>query len=267
MMAFKPRLTAPSTTDKHWLHVSKGGWNSCILISGKSCLPNCVGYAWGRFYEIMGKAPKLSRANAEMWFGYTQDGYKRGKTPKLGAVICWRKGKAGNYADGAGHVAIVEQIKADGSIVISESGYNAFRFRTRTLKPPFAIGGAYVFQGFIYNPAVPDDVKVETKPSAKVQFIKAVQAAIGAKVDGIAGQETLNKTVTVSAKVNSKHKVVKPIQEYLNHLGYDCGTVDGIAGAKFTAAVKKYQFDKKCVADGEITAKGQTWQKLLGLIK
>lgn len=159
MMAFKPRLTAPSTSDKHWLHITKGGWNSCILISGKSCLPNCVGYAWGRFYEIMGKAPKLSRGNAEMWFGNTADGYKRGKTPKLGAVICWRKGKAGNYADGAGHVAIVEKIKADGSIVISESGYNAFRFRTRTLKPPYAIGGAYVFQGFIYNPAVKDAQK------------------------------------------------------------------------------------------------------------
>ena len=158
-MTFKPRLTAPSTSDKHWLHTSKGGWNSCILISGKSCLPNCVGYAWGRFYEIMGKAPKLSRGNAEMWYGNTADGYKRGKTPKLGAVICWRKGKAGNYADGAGHVAIVEQIKADGSIVISESGYNAFRFRTRTLKPPYAIGGTYVFQGFIYNPAVKDEPK------------------------------------------------------------------------------------------------------------
>ena len=158
-MTFKPRLTAPSTSDKHWLHTSKGGLNSCILISSKSCLPNCVGYAWGRFYEIMGKAPKLSRSNAEMWFGNTADGYKRGKTPKLGAVICWRKGKAGNYADGAGHVAIVEQIKADGSIVISESGYKAFRFRTRTLKPPYAIGGAYVFQGFIYNPAVKDEPK------------------------------------------------------------------------------------------------------------
>lgn len=263
---YKPRLKAPSTTDKHWLHTSKGGYNRCILVKGKSCLPNCVGYAWGRWYEIMGKAPNLSRSNAEMWYD-TKDGYKRGKTPKLGAVICWRKGKVGNSADGVGHVAIVEQIKADGSVVISESGYNAFRFRIRTLKPPYSIGGAYVFQGFIYNPAVADAPKKETKPSAKVQFIKAVQTAIGAKVDGIAGQETLSKTVTVSAKVNSKHKVVKPIQEYLNYLGYNCGKVDGIAGAKFTAAVKKYQFDKKCVQDGIITAKGQTWKKLLGIIK
>lgn len=260
-MTFKPRLTAPSTTDKYWIHTSKGGLNSCILISNKSCLPNCVGYAWGRFYEILGSKPKLSRGNAEMWFG-TNDGYQRGSTPKLGAVICWRKGKVGNSADGAGHVAVVEQINADGSIVISESGYNSFRFRTRKLKPPYSIGGTYVFQGFIYNPAV---TGTETNPSAKVQFIKDVQAAIGATVNGIAEQNTLSKTVTVSATKNSKHKVVKPIQEYLNHLGYDCGTADGFAGAKFTSAVKKYQFDKKCVQDGEITAKGTTWKKLLGL--
>ena len=55
------------------------------------------------------------------------------------------------------------------------------------------------------------------------------------------------------------------LSQQLNHLGYDCGTPDGIAGAKFTSAVKKYQFDKNCVQDGEITAKGTTWKKLLGL--
>ena len=164
-MAFKPRLTAPAATDRHWIHVSKGGLNSCILISGNSCIPNCVGYAWGRFYEIMGKAPKLSRANAEMWFCYTQDGYKRGQTPKLGAVICWRKGKAGWASDGAGHVAIVEKVNNDGSILISESGYKAFRFRTRVLRPPYAIGSAYTFQGFIYNPAA-KDVPKESKYKA-----------------------------------------------------------------------------------------------------
>lgn len=157
-MKFKPRLSAPAATDKHWIHTSKGGLNSCILISGNSCLPNCVGYAWGRFYEILGKAPKLSRANAEMWF-ITKDGYKRGQTPKLGAVICWRKGKAGWASDGAGHVAIVEKVNDDGSILISESGYKAFRFRTRVLRPSYAIGSAYVFQGFIYNPAVKDAPK------------------------------------------------------------------------------------------------------------
>ena len=99
----------------------------------------------------------------------------------------------------------------------------------------------------------------------RTQFIKDVQKVIGAKVDGFAGSETLSKTVTVSATKNRLHGVVRPIQKYLNALGYDCGTVDGIAGAKFKKAVVKYQKAKGCVADGEITAKGKTWQKLLGM--
>lgn len=96
-------------------------------------------------------------------------------------------------------------------------------------------------------------------------FIKEIQASIGAKVDGIAGPETLSKTITVSASKNSRHAVVRPLQKRLNALGYNCGTADGIAGAKFTLAVKEYQKANKCVADGEITAKNTTWKKLLNM--
>ena len=95
------------------------------------------------------------------------------------------------------------------------------------------------------------------------QFVKDVQRAIGAKVDGIAGAETLSKTVTLSKSKNARHAAVKPVQKRLNALGYNCGAVDGIAGAKFDAAVKQFQKAKGCVVDGEITAKGKTWRKLL----
>lgn len=97
------------------------------------------------------------------------------------------------------------------------------------------------------------------------EFIKEIQAATGAKVDGIAGAETLAKTVTVSATINRRHAVVKPLQKRLNALGFNCGAVDGIVGAKFTAAVRKYQQANKCVVDGEITARATTWKKLLGM--
>jgi len=107
---------------------------------------------------------------------------------------------------------------------------------------------------------------VKQEDDAKTTFIKGVQEACGAKVDGIAGKETLSKTVTVSATKNNRHKVVRVIQTYLNHLGYNCGTVDGIAGVKFKTAVKAYQKANGCVADGEITAKNRTWKKLLGLL-
>ena len=98
-------------------------------------------------------------------------------------------------------------------------------------------------------------------------FIKDVQKATGAKVDGIAGPETLSKTVTVSATKNRKHAVVKPLQKYLNALGYNCGTADGIAGPKFTSAVNNYQKIEMRYndLDGEITAGGKMWKKLLGM--
>lgn len=104
----------------------------------------------------------------------------------------------------------------------------------------------------------------ETEYSLKT-FIMDVQKAIGAKVDGIAGNETLSKTVTVSQMVNNRHAVVKPIQKRLNALGFNCGTADGIAGTKFTLAVMKYQRINNCVSDGEITAQKGTWKKLLGM--
>ena len=98
------------------------------------------------------------------------------------------------------------------------------------------------------------------------QFIRDVQKACGASVDGIAGPETLSKTVTISAQKNRKHAVVKPVQKRLAALGYTMvGEADGIAGNKFTAAVTEYQADNKCWIDGEITAKNKTWKKLLGM--
>ena len=107
--------------------------------------------------------------------------------------------------------------------------------------------------------------KTTTSTYTNTDFIKDVQRAIGAKVDGKAGAETLSKTVTVSATKNRTHRVVRPLQKRLNILGYSCGAEDGIAGAKFKKAVVKYQKAKSCVADGEITAKGKTWKKLLGM--
>ncbi len=100
------------------------------------------------------------------------------------------------------------------------------------------------------------------------QFIKDAQGATGSKVDGMAGDETIENTVTVSASKNRKHSVVTPLQKRLNALGYNCGAVDGIAGQKFTAAVNAYQ--KKVLGykklDGEVTAKKKMWKSLLGMI-
>lgn len=120
-------------------------------------LPNCVCYAWGRFWEIGGGTsetrPTLSTDDAENWYNHS-DGYERGTIPALGAVICFADGPF----SGDGHVAIVEQINDDGSIVTSNSAWRGDYFYTQTLYPEnnYAPAAGYIFQGFIYNPYAGD---------------------------------------------------------------------------------------------------------------
>lgn len=96
------------------------------------------------------------------------------------------------------------------------------------------------------------------------QFIRDVQAAIGASVDGVVGPETITKTITIGTAKNSDHAAVEDIQKRLKALGYDPGTIDGIFGSKTRAAVVAFQKANGCVPDGIITAKNKTWRKLLG---
>ncbi len=108
-----------------------------------------------------------------------------------------------------------------------------------------------------------------TAPSSTytmAQFIRDVQKACGAAVDGRAGPETLSKTPTLSARKNISHAAVLAVQKRLIALGYtQAGTADGVAGPKFTQAVQAYQRANGCVADGVITAHNKTWRKLLGM--
>lgn len=151
-MAFTPRLN-----DSGMLNNPLWYSDNPLYQSGYG-LPNCTCYAWGRFWEITGgNAPTLSTDNAENWYNHS-DGYQRGNTPKLGAVICFADGPF----SGDGHVAIVEQINSDGSIVTSNSAWRGEYFYTQTLQPPnYLPASDYVFQGFIYNPSGGGDVPPE----------------------------------------------------------------------------------------------------------
>lgn len=108
--------------------------------------------------------------------------------------------------------------------------------------------------------------KNEEKGYELFDFVWDVQNACGATVDGIAGPETLSKTVTLSRYKNRYHKAVEAVQKRLYALGYtQVGKADGVAGAKFDEAVKAFQKDNGCTQDGEITAQNKTWRKLLGM--
>ena len=138
-------------------------------------LPNCTCYAWGRFWEISdltkdgSNKPSLPTGNAGDWFPNVL-GYDTGSVPQLGAVICWsREGEAG-------HVAIVEQINEDGSIVTSNSAWGGQFFYTQTLtkESGYTWSDNYVFQGFIYNPYASSDIPpsyIKTKKKKKFNFV------------------------------------------------------------------------------------------------
>lgn len=120
-------------------------------------MPNCTCYAWGRFWEISGVVPHLPTGDAGTWW-YNVSGYEVGQTPRLGAIACYSK--EGDY----GHVGVVEQIKANGDIVTSNSGYDAnYRGEAGPQSPKWFMvwdilasnnynDPPYVLQGFIYNP-------------------------------------------------------------------------------------------------------------------
>ena len=196
------------------------------------------------------------------------------RTPQPGDIIFydWEDKGTGDNQGWSDHVGIVEKVSG-GKITVIEGNYSeAVKRRNIAVNGKFIRGfGIPNYDKENATQGKNEPVKVVNKVDASEEynltaFVKEVQKAIGAKVDGIAGAETIGKTITVSAKVNRLHAVVKPLQKRLNALGFDCGTVDGIAGTKFTVAVQAYQKANGCVSDGIITARNKTWKKLLGML-
>lgn len=218
---FEPRLTIPEKSNRYYIAKSAGGLNPCIAKPTGSPLrfANCVFYAAGRFAEICGIW--LPSTNAE---NFVNEAKKRGLTvsdkPQPGAVIVWAKGKIGDGSDGAGHVAVVEIINDSGSIVTSESGWNAkkeFWTQTRKNDGNWGQSAAYKFIGFILPPASSvtvlrkgdkgEDVKRLQEALAQRGYLRkseidgdfgritlgallAFQLENGLEVDGICGQKT-----------------------------------------------------------------------------
>lgn len=106
--------------------------------------------------------------------------------------------------------------------------------------------------------------KYESEEYPLEEFVRDIQRACGAAVDGIPGAETLSKTVTLSQHVNATHPAVQPLQKRLWHLGYkEVGEADGEAGPKFASALAHFQQDNGCTPTGVMEEWGKTWQRLL----
>lgn len=150
MSSFTPRLTAPSANDPHYTMTSYGGLNPCIAGDPAawtgSVLANCVGYNYGRWYELLGRDPHLYTGDAKYWWSHNSQ-YTHGSEPRLGAIICFSSAAQG-------HVAVVEQIIDHDTIVTSNSAYHSTIFYTQTLRRAnnWVWNSNFTFQGFIYLP-------------------------------------------------------------------------------------------------------------------
>lgn len=147
MAKFTPRKTAPNKNNENY-YSDKNIFYACGY-----GMPNCTAYAWGRLLELTGKSYDKLCGNAEDWWAVAEKaGLKRGNTPKLGAIVCFRAGKVKNNSDGAGHVCVVEEIKSNGDIVVSNSAWKGTEFYLMTLTKAsgYVYDASRPLQGFIY---------------------------------------------------------------------------------------------------------------------
>jgi hypothetical protein len=145
---YTPRLTKPVQPNKYYFSkINK------YYATGKYGMPNCVAYAYGRFMEVMNQdSCSLSTGNAEDWYPHRDRYDRNAKIPLEGAIMCWH-----GVGSKSGHVAVVEKVNSDGTVVTSESAWKG-SFWYSKIRRAGSNGNwgmptnGYRFQGFIYNP-------------------------------------------------------------------------------------------------------------------
>ena len=170
-MAFTPRLNSLGMFGNlHWYTTN----NPYYPTYG---MPNCTCYAWGRFWEIGDPLSiGIHKPNSSdlpggwsggyWWREVNKSVYQTGSEPALGAIICFWDNNGGD-----GHVAVVEQINNDGTIVTSNSAWGGTYFYTQTLSRSNYYswtsfrGHYYTCQGFIYNPYA--DTPIPPEPTTE----------------------------------------------------------------------------------------------------
>lgn len=277
----KIRKTEPKN-NKYYVRQVSGGLNGAVegypVVRGENVLCNCVGYANGRFNEIIND-PNLKGVdkkfkyqlvcNAENFIeAAKRQGLKISKTPIEGGIMVWQKGATLSSGDGAGHVEVVEQVYEDGSILCSSSGWAGWAFRTmkRTnSNGNWGQASPYRFRGCIINPSVKDPKVVPIPPLeidgiGGVATVSAMQRFFGTTQDGvISGQiKSLEKYFPSFTSVTwggGGSNCVKKLQKWLGV------AEDGTIGKE---TVKAWQKKLGLTVDGVFGKKSmKAWQKYL----
>ena len=276
----KIRKTCPKN-NKYYIRTVSGGLNGAIAgrptISGANVLANCVGYANGRYNELWND-PDLEGivkpfhvqliCNAENFIeSAKKQEQKISSVPVVGGIMVWQKGNTLGGGDGAGHVAVVERVYDDGTILTSESGYNAWAFKTirrNNINGRWGQNSAYKFRGCIINPNIKNVVtkapKLTVDGVGGVCTVRSMQKFFSTVQDGvISGQTKAQSKYYPSLKAVEYGKggslCIKKLQKWV-------GTAqDGILGEK---TIKAWQKKIGVTADGIFGANSmKAWQKYL----
>ena len=163
------RNTLPEYGNPFYNTTDVGGYSLCILgqpvCDGRNVLANCVGYACGRFNEIIGsmKYPRLY-CDAQNFIEQARNLYPDLQItdyPTLGGIMVFSK-----IGEDYGHVMIVEQLIDGNTIYTSESAwhgkpfFNAHRYKSSN----WSMSG-YQYLGNIVNPAIGDVHWVDPTPT------------------------------------------------------------------------------------------------------
>lgn len=267
--------------NKYYIRTVTGGLNGAVAGNPTqpyaNVLDNCVGYANGRFNEVWND-PNLEGiikpfhvqlvCNAENFIeSAKRQGLKISSTPVVGGIMVWQKGRTLSDNDGAGHVAFVERVYDDGTILTSESGWKSWAFKTvrrDNSNGRWGQNSLYKFRGCIINP----EVKNEITPAPKLDVdgiggtctVRAMQRFFSTPQDGVlSGQNKTQSKYYPALKAVEYGKggspCVKNLQKWVDT------TQDGNIGEQ---TVKAWQKKIGVACDGIFGANSmRAWQEYL----
>ena len=125
---------------------------------------NCTWFAHGRMMQLgyCTRALNSMRFNAHTWAGDAASGAVVSDEPVAHSIAYWDRGMFFNSS--LGHVAVVEEVREDGSILVSDSSVSGSSYRTYEIKP----GGERWPCAFIIVPEG-ESRSVQFSPGQKVQ--------------------------------------------------------------------------------------------------
>ena len=156
--------------DNEWYTTRNHYWKTGYGIQQNN--GNCTAYAHGRVQEICQSEIPYSRGNAISFA--SKSFLHKVETPTFGAFAVW----GGSYT---GHVAVVEHVYENGDVLISESSWHDFQFRTQRLTKASNNQNGYLpFVGFYLYDGVTQAVEAEKERIEKEK--KEVQKKVQQKI-------------------------------------------------------------------------------------